>query len=286
MCMRVRERRLLCRQQCCTCCLYFSADFCCAGQGLRRRGPVIWKDLTLVSPTPPSTLLPIALPFCLALKPKGDMKQHHLNRSLRKLRSAEVLLSKYYDSSHPAPILSPAIRTQTASNVFFGGILNNRNDPKTRKVRTTPVPKQQSLPATHRLQSSPRPPLVLSPQPLFAELLLGPEKPTTPKPQLLHRKAPLRSSHLHSPIPLEPQMYLGPVILSPRPVRHTGSGERKSEASLFLERLVRAQASRRYVHTRSTVHIPPPKAGAETCKDRLRPTAEICLPIVHAISTS
>lgn len=216
-------------------------------------------------------------------------QQRHLNRSLRKLRSAEVLLSKYYDSSHPTPILSPAVRTQTASNVFFGGILNNRNDPKTRKTRTTPVAKQRSLPTTQRLQSSPRSPLVLTPEPLFAELLLGPEKPTTPKPHLFRRKAPLRPSHLPNPTLLDPQMYLGPVVLSPRPVRNTGSGERKSEASLFLERLVRAQASRRYVYTRSAARIPPPSKALrllEPCKDRQRPVAEICLPVVHAVSTS
>ena len=217
------------------------------------------------------------------------MKQHDLNRSLLKLRSSEALLSKYYDSSHTAPILSPAVRTQTAKSVFFGGILNNRNDPKTRKSRNTPITKQQHLPVTQRTQISPLQSPVSSPEPLFAELLLGPNKPTTPKPQqLVRRKAPLRPAHRCTFSPLEPQMYLGPLTLSPRPICRTGSGERKSEASLLLDRLVRAQANRRYIHTRSTARISKAERRfADTWKEEgLKRTAEICLPVVHTINIS
>jgi hypothetical protein len=119
--------------------------------------------------------------------------------------------------------------------------------------------------------------------------LLGPNKPNTPKPQqLVRRKAPLRPAHLCTYTPSEPQMYLGPLTLSPRPICHTGSGERKSEASLLLDRLVRAQASRRYIHTRSTARVSKAeRCFADTWKEEgLRRTAEICLPVVHTISSS
>lgn len=217
------------------------------------------------------------------------MKQHDLNRSLLKLRSTEALLSKYYDSSHTVPILSSAVRTQTAQSAFFGGILNNRNDPKTRKGRSMPITKQQTLPATQRTQLSPLQSPASSPEPLFAELLLGPYKPTTPKPQqLVHRKAPLRPAHLCAFSPSEPQMYLGPLTLSSRPICRTGSGKCKSDASLLLDRLVRGQANRRYIHTRSTARISKAERRfVDTWKEEgFKRTAEICLPVVHAISSS
>lgn len=198
------------------------------------------------------------------------MKKHTLDQSWLKLRSLDSLLTKYYDSSHSTPLLTPIVSARTPT-VFFGGLLNNLNDPKTSKAQISLKSKSQ------RVLSTSKPPLPKSLQgsatePVFSELLLGPGKSKSPRIRLVRRK-PMRSLH-----PFQPQLSdfrletaSSRVSAWKPPTCHTGTSPIKSPASQILEKLVRSQASRRYLHSRSV-------------KEIAKRTAEITLPVVQTLS--